>query len=104
MSDFETVATLDQVPEGELLGVEVDGHEVVLANKDGTIYALEDCCSHEEFPLSDGEITGDQLTCALHGARFDLETGEAKALPAVVPVDTYECRVEGEEIQVRISD
>ncbi len=104
MSDFKTVANVDDIAEGGLMGVEVDGQEIVLANKDGSIYALEDCCSHEEFPLSDGEITGDQLTCALHGARFDLETGEAKALPAVMPVDTFECRVEGDEIQVRIGD
>ena len=104
MSEFTTVAKMDELAEGELMGVEVDGQEIVLANRDGTVYALEDCCSHEEFPLSDGEITGDQLTCALHGARFDLETGEAKALPAVMPVDTFECRVEGDEIQVKVGD
>lgn len=104
MSDFQTVATVDDVPEGELLSVEVDDQEIVLVNRDGTIYALEDCCSHEQFPLSDGELTGDQITCALHGARFDLETGEAKALPAVMPVKTFDCRVEGEDIQVSLED
>ena len=104
MSDFQTVATVDEVPEGELLSVEVDDQEIVLVNRDGTIYALEDCCSHEQFPLSDGELTGDQITCALHGARFDLETGEAKALPAVMPVKTFECRVEGDDIQVSLEE
>jgi len=104
MSDFQTVATVDEVPEGELLSVEVDDREIVLANSGGTVYALEDCCSHEQFPLSDGDITGDQITCALHGARFDLESGEAKALPAVMPVKTFECRVEGDEIQVSLEE
>jgi len=104
MSDFQTVATVDEVPEGELLAVEVDDQEIVLVNRDGTIYALEDCCSHEQFPLSDGELTGDQITCALHGARFDLETGEAKALPAVMPVTTFECRVEGDDIRVSLEE
>lgn len=102
MSDYRTVATMDEVPDGGLHRVEVDGREIVLANRKGEIYALEDCCSHEQFPLSDGELTGDQITCALHGARFDLETGEPKALPAVVPVETYEVRVEGEDIQVKV--
>jgi nitrite reductase/ring-hydroxylating ferredoxin subunit len=97
-----TVARLDEVPENELKGVQVDGRKIVLANRGGRIFALEDRCSHEEFPLSEGEVTGDQLTCILHGARFDLETGTAKALPAVRPVKTYECRIEGEEIQVRL--
>lgn len=102
MSDFVTVARLEDVPENELRGVRVDGRRIVLANRGGRIFALEDRCSHEEFPLSEGELTGDQVTCILHGARFDLETGAAKALPAVVPVKTYECRVEDGEIQVRL--
>lgn len=102
MAEWKTVAKLEDLADGELLGVEVDGEEIVLARKDGEVYALEDCCSHEQFPLSEGEVTGDQLTCALHGARFDLESGEAKALPAVVPVDTYDCQVDGDEIRVRV--
>lgn len=102
MPEWKTVAKLDDVPEEGVLGVEVDGTELVLARKDGRVYALEDCCSHEQFPLSKGEVTGDQLTCALHGARFDLETGEAKALPAVMPVDTYECQVEDGEVRVKL--
>lgn len=102
MSDFVTVARLEEVPENELRAVSVDGRKLVLANRRGTIYALEDRCSHEEFPLSEGEVTGDQVTCILHGARFDLATGAPKALPAVMPVKTYECRVEGEKIQVKL--
>jgi 3-phenylpropionate/trans-cinnamate dioxygenase ferredoxin subunit len=66
------------------------------------VFALHDECTHEEFPLSSGELVGAQVTCVLHGARFDLETGAPRALPAVRPVKTYEARVEGEEIQVRI--
>ena len=102
MSDYRTVASLEEIPEGGLHHVEVDGKEIVLANRKGQIYALEDCCSHEEYPLSAGEITGDQITCALHGARFDLETGEPKALPAVVPVDTFEVRIDGDEVQLKL--
>lgn len=102
MGGFVTVARLEDVPENGLRSVQVDGRRIVLANRAGRIYALEDRCSHEEFPLSEGEVTGDQLTCALHGARFDLESGAAKALPAVLPVKTFECRVEGEEIQVKL--
>lgn len=102
MGEFRTCAKLSDVPDGGVLGVEVGGKEIVLARRDGKVYALEDCCSHEQFPLSEGEVTGDQLTCTLHGARFDLETGEAKALPAVMPVPTFDTRVEGDEIQVKV--
>ncbi len=104
MSDFVTVAMIDDVPEGELIGVSHDGVDMVLVKRDGQIYALEDRCSHEEFPLSNGEFAGGEITCALHGARFDVATGSPRALPAVMPVKTYEVRIEGEEVQVRLDD
>ncbi|MEJ2334030.1 MAG: non-heme iron oxygenase ferredoxin subunit [Gemmatimonadales bacterium] len=102
MSEFTTVASLADVPESGLKTVQVNGNNLVLVRRDGRVYALEDRCSHEEFPLSAGEVTGDQITCALHGARFDLASGTPKALPAVLPVRTFECRVEGDEVQVRL--
>ena len=102
MSEFTTVARLEEIPENGLKAVRVEGREIVLARHDGRIYALEDRCSHEEFPLSAGEVTGDQITCALHGARFELDSGAPKALPAVLPVCTYECRVEGDEVKVKV--
>jgi 3-phenylpropionate/trans-cinnamate dioxygenase ferredoxin subunit len=102
VSEFTTVASLADVPESGLKTVQVDGASLVLVRRRGQVYALEDRCSHEEFPLSAGEVTGDQITCALHGARFDLASGTPKALPAVLPVRTFECRVEGDEVQVRL--
>ena len=104
MSDgeFRTVARYEDVPLGGLLGVECDGVKLVLANTDGEIFALYDECSHEEFPLSEGELTNGQVECILHGARFDVRTGKPKALPAVRPVRAYECRVEDGEIRVRL--
>lgn len=104
MSDFVTVAMVDDVPEGELIGVSHDGVDMVLVKRDGEIYALEDRCSHEEFPLSNGEFASGEITCALHGARFDVATGSPRALPAVMPVKTYEVRIEGEEVQVRLDN
>lgn len=102
MSEFRTVARLDEVPSGTMLAVELDGEKIVLAHVGDRVFALHDQCSHEEFPLSSGELVGEQITCVLHGARFDLETGAPRALPAVRPVRTYEARVEGEDIQVRV--
>ena len=101
MSEFRTVARLEEVPEGTMTRVEVDGAGIMIANVGGRVYALHDECSHEEFQLSSGELAGGEVTCILHGARFDLETGMPRALPAVRPVRTYEARVEGGEIQIR---
>lgn len=104
MSGFVTVARLDALEENRLHSVEVEGRQVVLVRQAEAVYALEDRCSHEEFPLSEGEVTGNQVTCALHGARFELATGRPKALPAVLPVKTYECRVDGDEVQVKLDE
>ena len=101
MSEFRTVARLEEVPAGTMLQVELDGEKIVLAHVGDRVFALHDECTHEEFALSSGELVGGQITCILHGARFDLETGAPRALPAVKPVRTYEARIEGEDIQIR---
>jgi 3-phenylpropionate/trans-cinnamate dioxygenase ferredoxin subunit len=102
VSEFRTVARLEDVPSGTMLQVELDGEKIVLAHVGDRVFALHDECTHEEFALSSGELVGGQVTCALHGARFDLETGAPRALPAVKPVHTYEARIEGEDIQVKV--
>ena len=100
MSEFRTVAQMEDVPENGVKGVIVDGTAIVLINDEGAIYALEDRCSHEEFALSAGEIVAGEIECQLHGARFCIKDGTPRALPAVMPVKTYEVRVEGADIQV----
>ena len=90
MSDFRTVARLADLPSGQMMQVELDGEKILLAHVGDRVVAVHDECTHEEFPLSSGELVGGQVTCVLHGARFDLETGAPRALPAVRPVKTYE--------------
>jgi len=104
MSDFVTVARVEDVPQNGLVGLVVEGSAIVVIEREGQFYALEDRCSHEEFPLSSGDVASGEITCALHGARFDLATGAPRALPAVMPVKTYEVRVEDDEIQVKFDD
>ena len=100
MSRFVTVARTDDVPENGTCGVMAGELAIALIRSGGEVYALEDCCSHEEFPLSDGEVEAGEITCLLHGARFDLATGQPRALPAVMPVRRFDVRIEGDEIQV----
>lgn len=104
MNGFIPVAKLDDLPEDEIVGATVDGRAIVLVRREGTVYALEDRCSHEEFPLSAGDCASGQITCALHGARFDIASGAPRALPAVLPVQTYEVRVEGDDVLVNLGD
>ncbi|MGE0160886.1 MAG: Rieske (2Fe-2S) protein [Gemmatimonadales bacterium] len=104
MGEWVRVGVVDDVPVGTLRGVDANGTAVVLANVDGVICALRDRCSHEEYPLSDGELDGGDIVCAYHGARFDACSGARKALPAVLPVASFAVDVRDGEIFVEVDE
>jgi len=97
-------AALDDLPPGTLLGVEIAGRRICLAHAESGIYAFRDNCTHKDFPLSAGELDGDTVECAWHGARFDCASGRALSLPAVKPVKTYEVVVQGGQVYVVVDD
>jgi nitrite reductase/ring-hydroxylating ferredoxin subunit len=96
------VAGVDELPAGELLGVEAEGKKIVLANVAGDLYALLDQCSHEDLPLSAGLLEGERLECVWHGAQFDVCSGRATSLPAIRPVKTFDVDIRGSEIYVDV--
>ena len=87
------VAGVDEVPEGTMKMVQVDGTDVLLVNRDGVFHATQGICSHEYFELDKGFLTGDSITCALHLSRFDLETGDALDPPAELALAVYPVHV-----------
>jgi len=92
------IGKLEEIPPGERLFLEINGEPVVVINLAGKLFAVGDVCTHDEGPLGDGEIDGYQIICPRHGARFDLRTGKALTLPAVVDIPTYPVKVEAGEI------
>ena len=94
------VAKKSQIAVGTTRRVVVDGTEVLLCNVDGEIYAIEDVCTHDGGELDQGELEGCRIMCPRHGAYFDVKTGAALTLPAILPVPTYEVRIEGDDIYV----
>jgi 3-phenylpropionate/trans-cinnamate dioxygenase ferredoxin subunit len=88
------VAAVDEVPEGTMLMVQVDGTQILLVHTEGQIRAMQGICTHEYFELDKGFLTDGSLTCALHLSRFDLETGEPLDPPAEVPLALYPVAVE----------
>jgi nitrite reductase/ring-hydroxylating ferredoxin subunit len=99
---FYPVAKVEKIKPGEMRYVEVgpDDEPVCLINMDGEFYALNDCCTHEDASLSDGEIVGDEIECPLHGGSFEIRTGLPTSFPVVVPTQTYLVRVVGDVIEV----
>jgi 3-phenylpropionate/trans-cinnamate dioxygenase ferredoxin component len=86
----------DDVP----VTVDVDGDPVCLVRRGGGVRALLDICSHQDYPLSQGEVTGDSIECCVHGACFDLTTGTALSLPATEPVPVFPVQVREGKVYV----
>ena len=103
MAEWVRVGSVFDCPPGKLKGVMAKSQAIVLANVDGSVYALEDRCSHDAFPLSDGELDGQEVVCTHHGARFDACTGARRALPAVRPVRIFPVEIRDEAIFVDVS-
>jgi len=103
MTDFVTVAREDDVPAGEVRVVDANGKSLALGHcDDGTWGAIDNVCTHDGGVLGEGELDECLVECPRHGARFDLLTGEVKALPAVFPVNAYPVRVVNGEVQVDV--
>jgi len=68
----------------------------------GEVYAVDDLCTHEDASLSKGSLHGECVKCPLHGSRFRLPTGEALDDPAEIPLNTYEVKIDGDDILVNV--
>lgn len=104
MAEFEKIAKVSDIAPGEVKAFVAGNEMIAICNNGGKFYAFIDECSHQTLPLSDGILEGKTITCAYHGAEFDVETGEALCLPAVDRIETYEVKVEDDDIYVLIPD
>lgn len=101
MSDWIKVASVDEVPEGGIVQVEVDGEPVALANTGDELLATSDICSHDFVMLHDGFLEDEEIECPQHGSKFNMRTGAVLNLPATQPIPTYEVKVDGQDVYVR---
>ena len=97
---FSKVGKLSEVPPGKAKVYEVGDQAITVCNVNGELYAINDVCTHDGGSLEQGELDGFEIECPRHMARFDVRTGDVTALPAVVSVDTFSVRVEGDDIEV----
>jgi 3-phenylpropionate/trans-cinnamate dioxygenase ferredoxin subunit len=92
---YARVLPASELRDGELIPVEIDGRPVVLVRHAGAFFAVQNNCSHKDFPLSEAgfDPRDEVLVCAWHGGCFDLRTGAAVVPPATDPVETFPVRV-----------
>lgn len=101
MPEFERVAKVDELASGGRMSIFVDDIPSLLIRLGDQFFAIEDVCSHDGQPLTDGPIEGCAITCPRHGARFDLQTGRPLCMPAIEPISTFEVQVRDGEVYVR---
>ncbi len=100
-----TVCKIEDLPEGAMRIVEADGRKVgVFHCQGGALLAIEDRCSHDDGPLAEGEFDSAACTveCPRHGSTFDLRSGRPRSLPAYVPVETFQARIEDGEVKLEV--
>jgi 3-phenylpropionate/trans-cinnamate dioxygenase ferredoxin subunit len=102
MPQLVAVGRDSDLDEGTVKVVEAGGQRIALCKFDGSVYAIDDVCTHDRGPLDQGELIGGEIECPRHGARFDVTTGRATRLPAIQPVRTYPVRVEDGMIKVEV--
>ncbi len=100
MSNFVTIAKTTDIKPGQMKTFTVNGHRVLIANWQGTFFATQDLCTHDNGTLADGELVDGEIECPRHGGRFDLKTGTVTALPALFPIKTFPVKVEGDYILI----
>jgi len=99
---WERACALADIPDGAAVRVEFGDEPVCVVNTEGEVFAIRDVCSHQDVPLSEGDVEGTTVECWLHGSRFDLRTGKPTGLPATVPVPVYDTKIEGGDVLVRL--
>ena len=105
MADFVAVAAVTEIPDPGSMLVEVEDQLVVLIHAAGHFYALDDVCTHDGGPLSDGPIDAAEgaIACPRHGAKFDIKTGAARSMPATKPTVAHEVKIESDQVFVRLN-
>jgi len=102
MAEFVPVAGAEDVGEGEIRAFEVRKTKVAVAKVGGTFYAFNDACTHLQCSLAEGDLEEATVICPCHGSEFDVRSGEVLRGPAREPVETYETRLEGGGLEIKL--
>ena len=100
MSNFELAAVTGEIPPGGRKSIFVDDLPALLVRVGDRYFAVEDVCTHDGQPLTDGPLVDCQIVCPRHGARFDLATGKPTRMPATSAIQTFAVEVRADGVYV----
>ena len=98
--DFVKVAQTGELPPGQTKLVELGDERILLVNVSGEYHAVDEVCTHAFAPLSEGDLSGEEVECPLHGSVFSVKTGEVLGPPAGNPLSVYQVKVDGSDILI----
>jgi 3-phenylpropionate/trans-cinnamate dioxygenase ferredoxin component len=102
---FTPMFPVEELRPGQPRRCQVEGKDLLFCRLgDGSVYAVENLCSHMRKPLHGGRLIGPQITCPEHGAVFDVRSGEALSFPAVRPINTYPVEIRDGMVFIAITD
>ncbi len=101
-NDFVKVCSVEEIPDPGKQLAEVNERFVVLFRVDGQITCIDDVCTHDGGPLSEGSLDDHTIACPRHGARFDIRTGKALSMPATEDTRAHDVKVEDGYVYVRL--
>jgi len=104
MTQWIDIAAEGSLVPGEPLHIDHHGQTIAVILIEDEVFAIEDICSHDRSPISDGCIEGGEIICPRHGARFCLRTGQALTAPAYEDIETFPVRTEAGRLWLGLSD
>jgi naphthalene 1,2-dioxygenase system ferredoxin subunit len=101
-SSWIDAAVESDVPENDVVGLDVAGRDIALYSVEGKIYATDNLCTHGHARLSDGFLEGSEIECPLHQGKFDVCTGQPTCAPVTVAVRSYPVKIEGGRVWLAV--
>ena len=95
-------AALDDVPQGDVIGVNVAGKDIALYEVEGEVFATDNICTHGHARMSDGFLEGREIECPLHQGKFDVCTGQALCAPLTEDIKTYTVKIENMRVMLKL--
>ena len=92
--------TFSTLLDGKPQKISLGEKDVCVARIGEEVFAVADTCTHSDASLSEGDVSNYKIECWLHGAEFDLRTGEAITPPAVQALETFEVRRDGDTVTI----
>lgn len=94
------VVHISQLADGDMVVVRVDQREILVGMTEGQYFALSAHCTHARQSLVSGRLRGYEVSCPLHGGRFDVRTGACTRSPATEPLQRFPVVLEGGKVCV----